>query len=132
MSSGYRRYDEVAIGDRFPETPARYAVTPEAIAAFRVATQDSAQSEIAPALLAAVYGRPAQNALKGPPGGVHAKQSFRFLQPVKAGDVLETQLEVVDKYEKKGRRYLVSETVTRNQQGTLVTRGRITSIWGQE
>jgi 3-hydroxybutyryl-CoA dehydratase len=132
MSAGYQRYDDIAVGDRFPDAPARFEVTAADIESFRLATQDSAQSVEAPALLAAVYLRPAQNALKGPPGGIHAKQAFKFLRPVRAGDVLETRLEVMEKYEKKGRRYLVSQTATHNQDGQLVTRGLMTSIWGQE
>lgn len=141
--SGFRKYADLEIGSRFPDTPARYVVTAEVVDAYRAITEQSliaAESDAArsgdpaeaPPTLAAVYIRPAQNALRGPPGGVHAKQQFAFHAPVRVGDVLETTLLVREKYERKGRNYLVSDTSTVNQLGVIVTTGRITQIWGQE
>ncbi|MDN5926308.1 MAG: MaoC family dehydratase [Hyphomicrobiales bacterium] len=134
----YRKYDDLRIGQTFPDQPAMFHVNEACIHGFRDVLRGAARGEvaskgdIAPPMLAAVYIRPAQNALKGPPGGVHAKQVFQFHCPVKAGDVLSTTLEVLEKYDRKGRRYLVSGTRTTNQQGTVVTTGRIVSIWGKE
>lgn len=134
----YRKYDDLRIGQTFPDQPAVFHVDEACIHGFRDvlrgAARDKAASgeDVAPPMLAAVYIRPAQNALKGPPGGVHAKQNFQFHHPVVAGDVLSTTLEVLEKHERKGRRYLVSGTRTTNQHGTLVTTGRIVSIWGKE
>lgn len=141
--SGFRKYADLDIGSQFPEAPARYLVTAEVVDAYRaitaqslIASDSDAQRSVdaaeAPPTLAAVYIRPAQNALRGPPGGVHAKQQFAFHAPVRIGDVLETTLVVQEKYERKGRNYLVSETRTVNQRGILVTTSRITQIWGQE
>lgn len=138
--NGPRRYDSLMIGDCFPEVPARFEVTADMVRAYRaIATglpenniPKSVENEWAEPTLAALYIRPAQNALRGPPGGIHAKQSFQFHAPVKAGDVLETILEVKEKYERNGRRYVVSETQTKNQNGTKVTTSKITQIWGKE
>lgn len=136
--SGFRRYADLRVGSRFPDQPARYDVTAETVEGYRSIALGSApvananQSDVAPPTLAAVYIRPAQNALNGPPGGIHAKQQFDFLAAVKIGDSLETQLEVRELYERNGRRYVVSETVTRNQQGVVVCRGLITQVWGQD
>lgn len=136
----YRRYDDLKPGQIFPDAPALFHADAASIRAFRniasstIVEGEAAKDadEICPPMLAAVYIRPAQNALQGPPGGVHAKQSFRFLGAIRAGDDLATTLEVIEKYERKGRRYLVSETRTTNQNEMLVTVGRIVSIWGNE
>ena len=135
----FNRYDDLAIGAKLPTEPYRYEVTAEAAAAYR-AIGNAVQVDAAatgdfvevPPMMAAVYIRGAQNALKGPPGGIHAKQRFQFKTPVRIGDSLSTTLEVVEKYEKKGRRYIVCATSTVNQDGVEVTQGQITSIWGQE
>jgi acyl dehydratase len=132
----WRSYDEFHVGDSFPEAPYRYVVSAGAAGDLRTLTararggEPRAEREVAPPMLAAIYIRGAQNALRGPPGGIHAKQRFQFLGPVRVGDALETTLVVKDKYEKKGRRYVVSETRTINQRGEEVTRGEIVSIWG--
>ena len=136
--SEYRRYADLHVGARFPEQPARYDVTAHAVADYRsIALEspsdgDTADSEVAPPTLAAVYIRPAQNALKGPPGGIHAKQQFDFFAAVRIGDTLDTVLEVRELYERNGKKYVVSETTSRNQQGTIVCKGLITQVWGQE
>jgi hypothetical protein len=91
-----------------------------------------ADADVAPPTLAALYIRPAMNALRNPPGGIHAKQRFDFRRPVRIGDALGTVLTVREKFERKGRRYVVAETVTRNQEGEIVTVGLITFIWGRE
>jgi len=134
----YRKYDELEIGQVLPDEPAVYNVDRASIDAFRgiaadtIVDSQSSTAAVAPPMLAAVYIRPAQNALKGPPGGVHAKQAFQFHHPVREGDRLATRLTVKEKYERKGRNYLVSETQTFNQDDVLVTTGRIVQLWGNE
>lgn len=138
--SDWRAYDDLKVGDSFPEQPARFVVTRDVALGFRKLTaasriddRDGPVDIVAiPPMLAAIYIRGAQNALKGPPGGIHAKQRFLFVKEIHFGDELETTLTIKDKYEKKARRYVVSETLTRNQKGEDVTRSEIVSIWGQE
>lgn len=138
--AAWRRYDELVVGSVFPEQPVEFAVTAEVAAGYRAIAEQSllpqgappAEGDAVPPSLAALYIRGAQNALRGPPGGVHAKQHFTFLRPVRIGDTLHTSLTIADKYERNGRRYVVSETMTRDAAGAEITRGRITSIWGQE
>jgi len=133
-----RKYAELEVGATFPETPARYLVTQEAVDAYRAIAggegdpSKPVDADIAPPTLAAVYIRPAQNALNGPPGGIHAKQRFEFLVPVEVGDQLDTVLEVRELYQRNDRNFVVSETRTTNQHGTLVCVGRITQVWGQD
>ncbi len=136
--SKFRRYADLQVGARFPEQPARYEVTAQTVAAYRAIAKapdtgrKEGSSDVAPPTLAAVYIRPAQNALNGPPGGIHAKQQFDFFSPVRIGDTLETFLEVKELYERNGRKYVVSETVTCNHRGEVVCKGLITQVWGQE
>jgi hypothetical protein len=131
----FRDYADLHVGARFPDEPARYAVTADVVNAYRtLGGGDSAgeSSNIAPPTIAAVYIRPAQNALNGPPGGIHAKQKFEFLKSVTVGDRLETVLEIKELFERNGRRFVVSETRTTNQNNVLVCIGLITQVWGQD
>jgi acyl dehydratase len=66
-----------------------------------------------------------------PKGNVHAKQEFVWYGPVRIGDVLATEVIAADKYIKRGRRYVVTETRTRNQDGRLIATGRMTSIFAK-
>ncbi|MBO9355976.1 hypothetical protein GG851_18460 [Bordetella petrii] len=55
-----------------------------------------------------------------PPGAVRMGDEDRFGVPAYAGDTLTTRLRIVDRFERKGRRFLKYEMVTRNQRGELV------------
>jgi len=55
-----------------------------------------------------------------PPGVVRMGDEDRFGVPARAGDTLTTRLRIVDRFERKGRRFLKYEMVTRNQRGERV------------
>ncbi len=59
---------------------------------------------------------------------VHGEQSFEFLRPVHAGDVMRTQARIVDAYEKAQKTFLVVETVSTNQHQQPVVIGRWTAV----
>lgn len=63
-----------------------------------------------------------------PPGGVHARQEYRFERPLQAGQRITTAMRLVDKYEKRGRRYLVYEFEVRDETGAVSLVSRMTSI----
>lgn len=135
--SSYRRYDEVALGDVFPDVPLDFAVTAEIVDGFLSATgnSDGAYSGAprrAPSMIASVYLIDLLNARRSPPGGIHAKQAMRFHRPVEVGETLKLQATVVEKYTRKERPYVVSDFEARGQDGSLVSSGRITSIWGRD
>jgi len=138
--TNHRRYADVRVGETFPPEPTRFEVTDAIVDAFLVATGDTSLNypppndgiRKAPPALAAVYVTEALRARGGRPGGVHAKQRFIFHRMAAVGDVLFTQGSVVDKYERRGRNWIVSETVTRDAEGALVTTGVTTGIWGAE
>jgi hypothetical protein len=80
-------------------------------------------------------------ARRGPGGGggrdmrrvLHGEQEFEYVRPLRAGDVLTATSHVKDEYEKEGKRggtmrFVVSETVFRDQAGEIVAYSRGTTI----
>lgn len=137
------KFDDVQVGFEYPDKPVAFKVTESLVdkylgATFDLASQYQPQSTVAngkrpaPPTLAAVYMIEAMLMLKSPPGGVHAKQKFTFHQPACVGDTLFTKVRVLDKYQKKGRNYVIMQTTTTNQSNQPVTTGTITRIWGKE
>jgi N-terminal half of MaoC dehydratase len=59
---------------------------------------------------------------------VHGEQSFEFLQPIHAGDVISTRATIVDAYEKAQKTFLVVETVSTNQHRQPAVIGRWTAV----
>lgn len=86
---------------------------------------------IAPPTIAAIFTslRVALKKEKIPPGAVHAKQYFRFIKPVRPDDKLNITVTLKDKYIQRGRKYVVIESLARNQDGEEMVLARITGIW---
>ena len=59
---------------------------------------------------------------------VHGGQEFVWREPVCAGDTITTTTRVEDIFERDGRGYYVFESVSKNQEGQEVVRGRWTNI----
>jgi 3-hydroxybutyryl-CoA dehydratase len=55
------------------------------------------------------------------PGNIYVSQSLKFRAPVKFGDVIEAEVEVVEKIPERNRVHL--KTTCRNQDGTVVLEG---------
>jgi len=49
--------------------------------------------------------------------GLHAKMEFNFLEPVRPGMRVQTRGRVIDKYERRGKPYMVTEYVTEDENG---------------
>ena len=63
------------------------------------------------------------------PAGLHAKMQYEFVEPFRAGMRVRTRGKVIDKYEKRGRHYMVTEFATRDEEtGTVLTRGQFTQM----
>ena len=63
------------------------------------------------------------------PAGLHAKMQYEFVEPFRAGMRVRTRGKLIDKYEKRGRHYMVTEFVTRDEEsGTVLTRGQFTQM----
>lgn len=139
--SDYVSYDSLTEGDDFLNPVPVYKVTQEAVDKYILATNDSTlelqqtgpgNTRIAPPMLAAVYVIEALRTRVGPPGGIHAKQQFKFYRPATIGETLSTSATVIKLYQKKGRNYVDMSTDTKNEKGELITSGMITRIWGKE
>ena len=90
---------------------------------------------VAPPMFAVVYSAGAMGpAILDPELGInlmlmlHGSQEFAWSEPVCAGDVISTRVEVKDVYDKDGRKFYVFESVSTNQDGQEVVRGTWTNI----
>ena len=63
------------------------------------------------------------------PAGLHAKMQYEFVEPIRVGMLVRTRGKLIDKYEKRGRHYMVTEFATRDEEtGTLLVRGQFTQM----
>jgi acyl-coenzyme A thioesterase PaaI-like protein len=54
---------------------------------------------------------------------------FEFVEPLRVGMRVRTHGKVIDKYEKRGRHYMVTQFETREEQtGKLLVRGQFTQM----
>jgi acyl dehydratase len=60
--------------------------------------------------------------------GLHAKMEFQFLQPVRPGMRVRSRGKVIDKYQRRGKPYMVTEFVTETSDGTPLVRGQFTQM----
>ncbi len=139
--SDYVKYSSMSEGDNFLDPVPSFEVTQERVEKYIKSTNDGTKqltvkdaqgNTVAPPMLAAVYVIDALRTRVGPPGGIHAKQQFKFHRPAYIGETLFTSAQVLKLYERKGRNYVEMTTTTRNQEGELITSGMITRIWGKE
>ena len=63
------------------------------------------------------------------PAGLHAKMQFEFLEPLRVGMRVRSHGKVIDKYERRGRHYMVTQFETRDEDtGAVLTRGQFTQM----
>ena len=63
------------------------------------------------------------------PAGLHAKMQFEFVEPLRVGMRVRTHGKIIDKYERRGRHYMVTQFETREEgTGTVHTRGQFTQM----
>jgi 3-hydroxybutyryl-CoA dehydratase len=135
-------FDEMEVGHTF--SPLIYPIGRELIARYADTVEDNDplhrhadyarragyEGIIAPPTIAALYVLKAYRTDSLPPaGGVHVKQRFKFYRPILAGDVLHVQARVVDKYVKKGKKFLVIVSLARNQDGENTVWSESTCFW---
>ena len=59
---------------------------------------------------------------------IRAKQAYTFLQPVRTGVTYQARGYVAEKYEKRGRLFLVFEAIFKDESGKEVLRDRRTQL----
>jgi hypothetical protein len=140
VKSDFVAYESLVEGAEFLDTPPVFEVTEERVNKYILATEDITKQlevsnnsavRVAPPMLAAVYVIEALRTRVGPPGGIHAKQYFKFHRPVFIGETLQTTAKILSLYIKRNRQYVEMKTETKNQLGEIVTTGIITRIWGE-
>jgi acyl dehydratase len=63
------------------------------------------------------------------PAGLHAKMQFEFVEPLRVGMRVRSYGKIIDKYEKRGRHYMVTEFETREEAtGKVLVRGQFTQM----
>ncbi len=60
--------------------------------------------------------------------GLHARMEFQFLEPIRPGMRVRSRGRVVDKYERRGKPYMVTEFVTEDAGGTVLVSGQFTQM----
>ena len=61
--------------------------------------------------------------------GVHGEQKFEFFKPVKPGDKISTEVEILNVYTKRNLNFIDFGTTSKNRAGELVTKGILTMIF---
>lgn len=61
--------------------------------------------------------------------GLHAAMQFEFVEPIRVGMRVRTRGKVIDKYERRGKHYMVTEFVTTEEDtGQTLVRGQFTQM----
>jgi len=60
---------------------------------------------------------------------LHGEQEVEFFEPVKPGDEIGTEVEIVNVYKKGNLNFVDFGTTSKNQRGELVTKGICTAIF---
>jgi len=66
---------------------------------------------------------------KPPPGSIQAGQRYEFLRPIQVGETVMVRVTIDDRYQKKGREYVVMKGEAYNKDGELAAVSALTFIW---
>lgn len=106
-----------------------YDVTPEGVAFYQDALDDhqALYERFAPPLLhhSECYEHLGEWYLKNLFGNLHGQQDWELFAPIPVGSRIQTCSTIIDRYDKRGRNYVVNETDVRDaESGRLLVRGR--------
>lgn len=62
------------------------------------------------------------------PGDVHARQSWETLRPILEGQTIRTAGVVTDRFERKGRKWVEFQAISRNDENQVVAISRCTVV----
>jgi len=128
-------YEALTVGEQFVSDT--HLVTPEDIEAYAFAvddhhpwfTEDSPfGGPVAhPTLMAnqALHLRHSKYIVHA---GLHARMEFNFLEPIRLGMRVRTRGKVIDKFERRGKPYMVTEYITEDETGRVLVRGQFTQM----
>ena len=121
--------DSLKVGEEFVSDD--HLVIPEDIEAHGFAVEDEhpwlAEQTAPPTLMAnqALHLRHSKYVVHA---GLHARMEFNFLEPIRLGMRVRTRGKVTDKYERRGKPYMVTEYVTEDETGRVLVRGQFTQM----
>jgi acyl dehydratase len=128
-------YDALTIGEEFVSDT--LLVTPEDVETYAFAVSDDHPWFSGPSPFGGPIAHPtfaANQALRlrhsryVVHAGLHAKMQFEFLEPIRVGMRVRSRGRVIDKYERRGKQYMVTEFVTEDDTGTPLVRGQFTQM----
>jgi acyl dehydratase len=128
-------YEGLTVGEEFLSDT--YTVTPEEIETYTWAIDDHHPwftgpspfgGPIAPPTIAANQALRMRHNTYVVPAGLHAKMQYEFLEPIRPGMRVVSRGRVIDKYERRGRPYMVTEYVTVDEKNTPLVRGQFTQM----
>jgi len=122
-------YDSVQVGEEFVSDD--HLVIPEDVEAHGFAVEDDhpwLSEGMAPPTLMANQALHLRHSTYIVHAGLHAKMEFNFLEPVRPGMRVRTRGKVIDKYQRRGKPYMVTEYVTQDEKGTVLVRGQFTQM----
>ncbi len=122
-------WNDLRVGETFG--PYRYDVTPEIARTYRSSLSDrevvfiDGVEVVPPTLLTFPVLQMVDDKYVQRPGMVHTQQDFDFLAPVAVGACLKTTGMLTHMFLRRGRRFLVIETTTENEAGSVVLTARM-------
>jgi acyl dehydratase len=128
-------YDALRVGEEFVSD--EHLVTPEDIETYAFAVDDHHPwffgaspfgGPVAPPTLLGNQALRLRHSKYIVHAGLHARMEFHFLEPVRPGMRVRARGTVIDKYERRGKPYMVTEFVTEDEAGTPLLRGRFTQM----
>ena len=121
--------DALRIGEEFVSDD--HLVIPEDITAHGFAVEDDhpwLADGVAPPTLMANQALHLRHSKYIVHAGLHARMEFNFLEPLRLGMRVRTRGKVIDKYERRGKPYMVTEYVTEDDTGRVLVRGQFTQM----
>lgn len=140
-------YEVVQVGEEFSSDP--FLIKPEDVETFAFAVDDHDPWYFADETDSS-SGIPAVNPFGGPithpvmmgnqalfmrhnkyiiPAGLHAKMQYEFVEPLRVGMRVRSYGKVIDKYERRGRHYMVTQFETRDEDsGDVLVRGQFAQM----
>ena len=129
-------YDLVTIGEEFVSND--HLITPEDVETYAFAVDDyhdfffGASPFAGPVAHPTLLGNQALHLRHSKyvvHAGLHAHMEFNFLQPLRVGIRVRSRGKIIDKYIRRGKKYMVTAFVTVDEdQGTELIRGQFTQM----